>query len=162
MSNFKQLLSKPLANVRTGTVVAFFVIALLGFADATFLTIEHYRNVVPPCTTAGCDVVLTSSYAMIGPVPEALIGAVYYLFLVLASFMFLESRLTKESTPGHHEKIIKAAFFTTALGFLYSLWLVYLQAFIIKSYCLYCLGSALITTILFVIAFSVLRKNENV
>ena len=53
------------SKVSTGAVVFLFIVALIGFADASYLTVEHYRNVIPPCTTSGCETVLTSSYSTI-------------------------------------------------------------------------------------------------
>ncbi len=53
-------------------VIVMFIAALVGFADSAFLTAEHVRGIIPPCTLGGCEGVLTSRYASIGgfiPVP---------------------------------------------------------------------------------------------
>jgi len=162
MNNLKQTLKRPLASVGTVTVAVFFVVALLGFADAAFLTVEHYRGVIPPCSiTSGCEKVLASQYSVILGVPASLLGALYYLAIALAAFIYLESRHGAGKIESHHSAILKWALFATVAGFLMSLWFVYLQAFVIHSYCQYCLGSALTSTVLFVMAMDVLRKNEN-
>lgn len=162
MTNLKKLFSRPLTRVSTGHVTALLVIALLGFADAAFLTIEHYRGVIPPCSTAGCDLVLTSQYASLLGVPTAFFGAIYYLFIALGAFIFLESRHVGESLASHHFSILKGCLVGTIAGFLLSLWFTYLQIFVLSSYCLYCLGSALASILLFIIAMDILQKNENI
>jgi len=82
MRNLREWLKKPLGEISSSWMIAFAVVALLGFVDATYLTVEHYRGVVPPCTTAGCEIVLTSEYSVLFGVPTALFGSVYY-FLIL-------------------------------------------------------------------------------
>jgi uncharacterized membrane protein len=121
-----------------------FVVALVGFIDATYLAVEHYQGVIPPCTvTAGCELVLTSSYAAIFGIPVSLLGALYYLAILAGLFAYLDFRKTI---------ILNCTFLFTIFGLLASLWFVYLQIFVIHSYCTYCLGSALTSAILFVTA----------
>ena len=55
------------------------VLALVGFADAAYLTATHYAGASVFCgASGGCETVLSSEFATLGPVPVALIGAVYY------------------------------------------------------------------------------------
>ncbi len=159
MNHLKLLLKRPLNKVSNWHVMAFFVIALIGFADAAFLTVEHYRGVIPPCTTAGCDLVLTSAYSALFGVPTSLLGALYYLAMALCAFIFLEARHVSGIVKSHHFSILKWAKLGTVVGFLLSLWFTYIQVFILHAYCLYCLGSALISILLFIIGLDALRKN---
>jgi len=46
-------------------------------------------------------------------------------------------------------RVIKAIFFLTAFGFIFSLYLLYVQAFLLNQFCLYCLISATISILLF-------------
>ena len=166
MNNSLPFFKRPLAEVRTAVVAVFLIVALIGFADATFLTVEHYRGVIPPCTaTSGCETVLTSPYAVILGVPVSLLGALYYFVIALGAFVYLEARHGSGSLAAHHNSILKWLLMATVLGFLMSLWFVYLQAFVLHSYCQYCLGSAITSTILFVMGVFTLRShltNENV
>lgn len=159
MQNSTPFFKRQLANVRTGVVALFFIIALIGFADATFLTIEHYRGVIPPCTTTGCDTVLTSAYATVAGVPVSLLGAIYYFALALGAFIYLESLMSKGSVGARQLGILKWAFFATVLGFIASIVLVCLMAFVIHSWCQYCIGSAISSTVLFIIAAYAVRKD---
>ena len=150
MKHLKQLLKRPLQTVPTKLAVFLLVIALLGFADATYLTIEHYQGVIPPCTVvSGCETVLTSGYSVIAGVPVSLLGAIYYFVVLVGVFAFLES---KKTAP------LKWVLFFTIFGMIFSLWFIYVQAAILGAWCLYCLGSALTSTVLFVTACIVLKK----
>jgi len=154
-------LTRPLTKAGSGAVIFFFIVALLGFADATYLTVEHYRNVIPPCSaTAGCETVLTSQYSEVLGFPVSLGGAIYYFAVMVGSLLYLESKHLSANVRSHHWAILKWTLFATTLGLLASLWFVYLQAFVIHSYCQYCLGSAFTSTVLFITAMEIIRKNE--
>jgi uncharacterized membrane protein len=139
-----------LSPVPTKLVVAILVIAVLGFADASYLTIEHYQGVIPPCSVVeGCEVVLTSAYSFIVGIPVSLLGALYYLVIAVGVFAYLDTKKTV---------ILKWTLALTVFGLLASLWFVILMAFIIKAWCLYCLGSAASSIGLFVLAGAVFKK----
>ena len=162
MTHLKQLLTQPLARAGSGAVILVFIVALLGFADATYLTVEHYRGVIPPCTvTSGCEQVLTSPYSLILGFPVSLGGSIYYLVVAVGSLIYLESKHLSANVQAHHFSILKWTLLATTLGLLASLWFIYVQAFILHSYCQYCLGSALTSTILFVTAMEILAKNNH-
>ncbi len=151
MKNLKNLLTQPFQrSVSKGLVIFLFVVALLGFADATFLTVEHYNNVIPPCTTNGCEIVLTSSYAVIAGIPVALGGAVYYFIILTLLFAYLDTK---------NEKILRYALAFTVIGFLSSLYFFILQAFVIKAFCQYCIVSAITSTTLFITSLYIFKKS---
>ncbi len=153
MKHFKQLLTQPL-KVRTSAVIFLLVVALIGFVDASYLSYEHFQGVVPPCSvTKGCEQVLTSSYAVVLGMPVSLLGAIYYLLVLAGIFAYFESK---------HQEFLRYALLFTVFGFIASLWFVYLQVFIIHSYCAYCMGSALTSTILFVTAIILFMKNNKI
>ena len=152
MTNLKQLLTKPQKHVHLSVIVFALIIALIGFADATYLTIEHYQGRIPPCSiTSGCEKVLTSSYSTLFGIPTSLLGDLYYVVILIGLFAYFESKSTK---------ILKWTFLFTTVGFGFSLWFIYLQVFVIGSYCLYCLGSAATSTILFVTGMGVFSRQE--
>ena len=127
----------------------FLAVSLLGFLDATYLAIEHYRGVVPPCAiVTGCETVTTSQFSLILGVPVALLGAMYYLLLTVLSILYFDTK---------NERWIKQAAILTPLGLLASTWFIYLQAFIIKAWCLYCLGSAVTSTLLFIVGMCIFK-----
>lgn len=130
-------------------VFAFIALALVGLVDAGYLTIEHYRGVIPTCTLNGCETVLTSRYATVGPVPIAAIGTLYYLALLLAGIGYLTLR---------RPMLIAIGAAVSGIGFAASLGLVYIQFFILKSLCAFCLLSALTTTLLFIASAFIMQN----
>lgn len=129
------------------------LVSLLGLADAIYLTIEHVTGQSVRCTIiAGCSEVLSSAYATMGGVPLALIGAAAYFSVfslaTLAAFGYqLAGRLF----------VVIVAFM-----FLVTLWLIYLQAFVIRAFCQFCLFSAAITILLTAISILVLLKRRRI
>jgi uncharacterized membrane protein len=161
MKHLKRSLTLPLAEARTVAVVFFLLVAVLGFTDASYLTVEHYRGVIPPCsTTEGCEKVLTSPYSSLFGVPTALFGSLYYLAVAVGAFVYLESKHGGGELRAHHAAILKWTFIVTILGFFMSLWFVYLQLNIIHSICIYCMGSAITSTTLFITGIAMLRRSS--
>jgi uncharacterized membrane protein len=112
------------------------VLSLCGLADAIYLTIEHITGQSVRCTIiAGCSEVLSSSYAVVGGYPLASIGALAYFSVFSLSILAMFGY-----------RIAAQLLIPLILGMcLVSLWLIYLQAFVIHAFCQFCLISAFIT-----------------
>ena len=115
------------------------VLALVGLADATFLTVAHLTGDDAVCgSLAGCSTVLGSSYSAIRGIPTAGFGAIAYFsafsLAVLAAFRYANAR--------------GLLLLLVGLMLLASLYFLYLQAFVLHAFCPFCLGSAAITFIL--------------
>ena len=125
------------------------LVALFGLADAMYLTVEHLTGQSVRCTViSGCSEVLSSPYATIHGYPLALLGAIAYFTVfslaTLAAFGYpLVSRLL---------------LLVVALMFLTTLWLLYLQAFVIHHFCQFCLLSAAVTIALSVLVLIASRS----
>ncbi len=118
----------------------FTVLSFLGVADALYLTVSHFTNTEVLCSLLeGCDVVLSGPYSIFFGVPVSLIGVLYYILLFFGGLFILSSLKT------HLHKYILSV---PLLGFVATLYFVYLQLFVIGEICLYCMISAGITTIL--------------
>ena len=153
MTHLKKLLTRPLVNISIGLAVVALIVAVLGFADATYLTIEHYRGIVPPCSiTGGCEEVLTSEFSTIVGIPTSLLGIIYYLLICVGVFLYLD---TKKAV------ILKITLMLPWFGLGFSLWFTYLQIIVIRSYCAYCLVSAVITATLFFISFIMFKRSHS-
>lgn len=130
-------------------IVGFLVIAVIGFADAVYLTASHYLSGVPTCTIVeGCDEVALSEYSTLGPVPVALLGTLFYFVMMIWSFVWFDLRKAG---------LFRFMPFITVPAFMFSMGLVYLMLFVIEALCIYCLVSAGTTTLLMLISFK-LRK----
>jgi len=135
----------PSSATETTRVVWIYLIAalisLVGLADAIYLTVEHLSGESLRCTIiSGCSEVLSSPYAHVGSVPLAAVGAAAY-FTVFSLATLAAFRYAFAAT------ILKIVI---AMMFLTTLWLLYLQAFVIHHFCQYCLLSAAVTTALMV------------
>jgi uncharacterized membrane protein len=118
------------------------LVSLFGLADALYLTIEHVSGQSVRCTiVSGCSEVLSSRYAVFAGVPLAMIGAAaYFSVFSLATLAAFGYRIARALLVP-----------LVATMFLVTIWLIYLQAFVIEQFCQYCLFSAAITFVLSVI-----------
>ncbi len=116
------------------------LLALVGLLDSVYLTAEHLSGRSVRClVVTGCDEVLSSRYATLpGDVPLAALGALAYFAVfslaTLAAFGYPKARTMLAPL--------------VALMFAATLWLLYVQAFVIHAFCTYCLVSAAVTTAL--------------
>lgn len=145
----------------------FIPISLLGFLDASYLTIKHFVGTPLPCSILrGCEEVTTSQYSVIGGIPVALLGAIYYLAIFVLVLLFLNGKLfssgVNSGTPENQDKSLKLVARLTVIGLIASLWFIYLQVFVIKAICLYCMFSAFTSITLFILGIIVLKFNRKI
>src|ERR1043166_324316 len=128
-------------------------LSLIGLGDAIYLTVQDLTGQNLRCTIiTGCAEVLGSKYAHIAGIPLATIGAAAYFAVfslaVLIIFGELLARLLLQ--------------LLVAVMFVMTLWLIYLQAFVIHHFCQYCLLSAAVTTVIatIVVFTTVVRRRS--
>jgi dihydroorotate dehydrogenase subfamily 2 len=130
------------------------ICGIIGILDSGYLTYEHFLNVTPPCSTgafADCGKVLQSSYAKIFGFPLALLGLIHYsLFTILSATQIITKK----------RSLSFAILVLSLVGFMSSLYFVYLQLIVIKAICLFCMISALNSAILFIITQLVFSKEQ--
>jgi uncharacterized membrane protein len=124
------------SRFRTILYATIAIVAVAGLADATYLTVQALTGETLSCGgSPDCFRVLGSSYSKVGRIPVAMVGALaYFSAFTLATFAaFGYARMRK--------------FLALMIGmmFLSTLWLLYVQAFLLHAYCRYCLFSAAIT-----------------
>ena len=122
---------RPRVEIIFYTVAA--LISLVGLGEATYLTVSHLAGETAVCRgSASCFEVLGSKYARVGGIPIASFGAVAYFSAfscaTFAAFGYARARVI---------------FALVAAGmFLFTLWLLFVQAFLLHAFCKYCLFSA--------------------
>lgn len=129
--------TEPRARIILYAIAGFFCLA--GLADATYLTVLALTGETAACSgQAGCFEVLGSAYARVAGIPVAAFGVLGYFsaftFATLAAFSYARARVL----------------FTLTVGVLFgaTLWLLYVQAFLLHAFCRYCLFSAAISFLL--------------
>ncbi|HSR47211.1 MAG TPA: vitamin K epoxide reductase family protein [Anaerolineales bacterium] len=121
-------------------------LAAIGLLDSIYLTWIKLADQVASCGGIGdCEAVNASRYAEIAGVPIALFGAAAYLLVLV--LLFVERR---EGTVGEAARF--AIFGVTLAGTIYSAYLTYLEIFILKAICPFCVVSALAMLGLFVLS----------
>ncbi len=127
-------------------------LSLVGLGVSLYLTYIKLFHVLALCTGVGdCETVNTSKYSQVAGIPIAIFGALAYLALI-----FLFSFETRGSFLSANAPLIE--FGLSFVGFLYSLYLTYLELFVIHAICPYCVTSALAMTAVFVISAVRVRK----
>ena len=125
---------------------------LFGFSDSLYLTIRHFWQVPGVCVLGGdCNEVLASVYSTVAGVPLAVLGMIYYLFILLLFFYFLKSR---------QQVVLKTLIGLITAGILLYFYLIYLQIFIIKAICFYCILSAVASVVIGLCVFIMLKSDN--
>jgi len=139
---------KRLWSVSLGT-------ALVGLLDAAYLTIIKLTDNEARCIqgVGDCFSVNTSRYSEISGIPVALFGFAAYLAIIL--LLLLESR-----GSFWEENAGLAVFGITLFGVLYSAYLTYLEIFVIRAICPFCIVSAIAMVILFVLSIARLATSQ--
>jgi len=130
-------------------IIILFIFAIIGFIDATYLSVLHFLNKIPPCSIGSCELVTSSQYAVVFGIPVALMGSLYYFALLFTMMVYLQSK--KKAT-------LKLFAYITSVGVLFTSYLVYLMIFVIKAVCIYCVFSAISTLILFITSWYIVTK----
>ena len=124
------------------------LLVLVGLAVAGYLAYVEMRAVPAVCGPVGdCNAVQSSPYArLFGVLPVGLLGVLGYLAIQAA---WLWGRLRS----GRLARYAPLAVFSMALfGTLFSLYLTYLEPFVIRAVCAWCLTSAVVMTLLMVLS----------
>jgi uncharacterized membrane protein len=129
--------------------IAIGVLALIGIGIGTYLTYVHYDGLKVLClSSGGCETVQSSKYAKLGGVPVAVLGLAGYIGILLS--------LALRGDAG------RASGFGLALvGFLFSMYLTYRELFTIKAICQWCVGSAVLMTLLLILTTIRLLRYES-
>jgi uncharacterized membrane protein len=115
-------------------------LAALGVGVATYIAIAESGGGSPVCLAGGtgCRTVAESSYSHVAGVDIAIFGAIGYLLLLATAFFAND--------------LARFGGFAVSLGgFGYSIFLTYVEIFKIEAICQWCVASAVLMTILFLL-----------
>jgi len=123
------------------------LLALVGLFVALYLTL-YKLGVIGElvCAAGSCETVQTSRWAVFLGAPVAAWGVGYYVVVLVMAIAGTTERW--EDAPG----LSLAMLLLTGWGVLFSLWLTWLELFVIHAICQWCVGSATIALALFVVS----------
>jgi uncharacterized membrane protein len=122
--------------------LAAIVLALIGLGIAAYLTYVHYEDIRPVCGLGGdCVKVQSSEWSKLAGIPVAVLGLIGYAIILASLFV-----------PG--EEALIAGALTSLVGFGFSAYLTYRELFTIDAICQWCVGSAIVMTLLAILTTS--------
>ncbi len=118
------------------------VLAVLGLGFASYLTYLDFTHAHATFCEAGtgCDTVRESQYSTVLSVPVAVGGVLGYIAMIVVASGPFSERIKKTSLA-----------VMATVGFTFSAYLTYREAFSIHAFCPYCVSSAVVMTAIFVL-----------
>ena len=104
-----------------------------GMIDSAYVGFHSLTGLLIPCGPAeGCDQILNSAYSHWGSVSIAWFGFAFYLTVTAAGIFGLSG----------FRQVFRFSLIASLAAFLITLYLLYVQTFILRAFCDYCLLSA--------------------
>lgn len=127
-------------------VVIILILAFCGLSDSIYLAQHEAANTPLLCNVtnlSGCNVVASSPYAHLFGISLAEYGVIFYafIFVIAALELVLFDRLLR--------RVLQAA---SLIGLIASLYLTFIEFFVVRALCIYCLASASVALLIFIFA----------
>ena len=124
-------------------VISFAVLSFLGLVDSAYLIFKRYKKEPLVCPiTHNCDIVTESKWSKIFRVHNDILGAIFYLTMMVGVILFLS-----------YPSIKIYLSISSGLALLFSIFLMFIQTYKIKNFCFYCILSAIINFLIFINSF---------
>lgn len=128
-------------------------LALVGIFISIYLTLYKLGVIGElSCTLGSCETVNTSRWSVFLGLPVAAWGVLFYLDVFGVALLGTLPRWDNEPV------ISIALVAEAAIGVLFSAWLTYLELAVIHAICIWCVASAFIVTVIFVVSVADLRE----
>ncbi len=129
------------------------LVALAGVFVASYLTLYKLGYIgTLACAVGSCETVQTSKWATFLGFPVGAWGVAYYIFVLGLAIAGLTGQFADS------RRISEILVALTTFGLLFSLWLTYLELFVIHAICQWCVISAILATMLFIVSWLDLRE----
>ena len=122
------------------------ILTIIGLLVSIYMTIYKITSNDSMCIGSGdCKTVNASRYAEVYGIPVAVLG--------MAGYSAILAVLLLERKPGFFQQNGTLLFFGLSLtGFLFTLYLIFVEVALIKAYCPFCITSQTVMTIIFIIS----------
>jgi len=138
------------------SIVFILVLAFCGLSDSIYLAQNEISDTPLVCNIeeiSGCNIVATSQYANFLGIPIAEYGVIFYafIFIIAAIEIMIFDQFLRRTLQ-----------ILSFVGLLTSLYLTFVEIFVIHALCIYCLASAVIALLIFIVAYFIepIRKNK--
>lgn len=120
------------------------VLALVGMLISTYMLLYHMGLIgTIACGTGGCQTVQNSPWANFLGIPVPLIGLLGY------GLLFVTALLGTRGGGLEDRRVAAILVLGGLIGLGFSLYLTYLEMYVINAWCRWCIGSAIVATLLF-------------
>ena len=117
------------------------VLGILGVVDTSYLIWKSRKKQPLVCPIGEkCNAVLNSKWNKIFFIRNDVLGLLFYISVIIGAFLLFFN------TNGIVKTLLT---FGSGFGFLFSVFLVFVQTRILKNYCFYCLISAFLNLLIF-------------
>jgi uncharacterized membrane protein len=132
--------------------MAIAALALVGLFVATYLALYKIGVIGQlSCGIGSCETVNTSKWAMLLGQPVAFWGVAFYVAMFVVAVLSTTEQFERD------RRIAVALAVMSGWGVLFSGWLTYLELYVIHAICMYCVISALVVAVLFVLSVMELK-----
>jgi uncharacterized membrane protein len=130
------------------------LLSILGALDSLYLLIFKLTGNSQMCLgNGGCHNVNFSPFSEISGIPVSVFGICAYLAILCILFLERRLRVARENGP-------LVIFGISLGGLVFSIYLTYLEVYIIHAICPFCVASAIIITLIFILAIIRLGKQS--
>ena len=121
-------------------------LVIVGLLVSIYMTIYKVTSNDSMCLGSGdCSTVNASRYSEVNGIPVAAIGVIGYLAILVVHYFENRNRFFKQNAA--------LLIFGMALtGFLFTVWLIYVEIALLKAICPFCVTSQAAMTIIFILA----------
>jgi uncharacterized membrane protein len=131
------------------------LLALVGLGIALYLWLYKMGYIGRlQCGTGSCEYVQTSPYGVLWGVPVAFYGVVGYALILAVALTGLQPALLSRRWPTQLVAVLAAG------GWLFTLYLTYVELFVLQAICRWCVGSAVVMTLIAALAIPAAVKRE--
>ena len=120
------------------------ILSLLGIFVSGYLTYTHFSGEPVYCGGSNsCELVNSSRFAYLGPIPVSLLGLIGYVVILLLSLI-----PTQEDRQWPAQLIFGVAL----IGVMFQLYLSYIEVFVLRAICWWCVSSQIIILLIFILS----------
>jgi len=132
-------------------------LALAGIFIGLYLTLYKLGIIGElTCSVGSCETVNTSKWAVFLGFPVAAWGIFFYVAVFVLALVGTSDRLADTKA------ISLLLSLWSTVGLLFSAWLTYLELAVIQAICIWCVVSAILVTLIFVLSVADLREKSRV